>query len=556
MTDAGKTDFDVVILGAGVNGAGLFRDLCEQGLRCLIVDKGDFGSGTSAAPSRLIHGGLKYLETGEFRLVAESTHERNLLLRNAPHLVHPLLVMMPIYSWTKGIGAAIRTFFGARSAPRSRGRLLVSLGLWLYDLYGSRARVMPRHRMMDRAAALGTMPSLTPAIVAAGTYYDAVITAPERLVLELIKDGLRASPASKAMNWTTLAKEGDGTLVLTPPEGEAVRCLPKVVINSAGPWIDHVNAALGHPTRHIGGTKGSHILLDHDALLRELDGRMLYFERDDGRICLVFPYHGRALAGSTDIPADNPDEVACDENEITYFLDALRTLLPGLAFSEEQIVYAYAGIRPLPNSEGTEPGMISRDHSSPTLAPEAGRPYPVISLIGGKWTTFRAFSEEVSLKVTKLLGLPHPHSTRDEAIGGGRDFPETPKARRFWIETAARLSGAAPERLEILLDRYGTTATEVATHEAAQSGSQPIVPGSDFTEAEIDWIARGEMVVHLEDIALRRTQLAITGRLSAAALERMAAVAAAALGWDAGRISREIAATRAVLETRHHVRLT
>jgi glycerol-3-phosphate dehydrogenase len=137
-------DIDVLILGAGINGAGLFRDLCEQGLRVVVMDKADFGSGTSAAPSRLIHGGIKYLETGEFRLVAQSTLERNLLLRNAPHCVRPLPTVIPIFSWLKGIPAALRTLAGSTTAPRSRGAVLIKIGLALYDLYGARHRVMPR----------------------------------------------------------------------------------------------------------------------------------------------------------------------------------------------------------------------------------------------------------------------------------------------------------------------------------------------------------------------------------------------------------------------------
>ncbi len=155
-------DVDVVILGAGVNGAGLFRDLCEQGVTCLIVDKADFGSGTSAAPSRLIHGGLKYLETGEFGLVAQSTLERNLLLKNAPHCVEPLPTVIPIFSWTKGVGAALRTLLGSTTAPRSRGAVLIKIGLALYDFYGARDRVMPRHRLVGKRRALRETPHLTP----------------------------------------------------------------------------------------------------------------------------------------------------------------------------------------------------------------------------------------------------------------------------------------------------------------------------------------------------------------------------------------------------------
>lgn len=131
------TNVDVLVIGAGINGAGLFRDLCEQGLRCAIVDKADFGSATSAAPSRLIHGGLKYLETGEFRMVAQSALERNLLLRNAPHYVKPLETVIPIFSWTNGIGAALRTMMGTTKAPRSRGVVLIKIGLSIYDFLDS-----------------------------------------------------------------------------------------------------------------------------------------------------------------------------------------------------------------------------------------------------------------------------------------------------------------------------------------------------------------------------------------------------------------------------------
>ena len=249
-------EVDVLILGAGVNGAGLFRDLCEQGLTCVLLDKGDFGSGTSAAPSRLIHGGLKYLETGEFGLVAQSTLERNLLLRNAPHCVEPLPTVIPAFSWTKGIGAALRTLLGSTTAPRSRGAVLVKIGLALYDFYGSRHRVMPRHRLSGRARSLRDMPMLTPKIKATGLYYDAKIARPERLVLELVTDGLAASPRSAAANHVALlGGEGDA-VSFRLPDGSHRTLRPRLVVNAAGPWIDHVNAALGTPTELIGGTKG------------------------------------------------------------------------------------------------------------------------------------------------------------------------------------------------------------------------------------------------------------------------------------------------------------
>ncbi|MFZ7091979.1 FAD-dependent oxidoreductase [Primorskyibacter sp. 2E233] len=540
-------DYDVVIIGAGINGAGLFRDLCEQGLRCLIIDKGDFGSGTSAAPSRLIHGGLKYLETGEFGLVAQSTLERNLLLRNAPHLVHPLPTVIPIYSWTKGIWAALRTFFGSTTAPRSRGAVLIKIGLRMYDFYGSRSRVMPRHKMITRARALRDIPALTPRIKAVGTYYDAAITGAERLVLELVQDGLTARPGSKALNWADLQSCHQGVLTITASDGSTLRARPRIVVNAAGPWIDSVNALLGEPTKLIGGTKGSHILIDHPELLRQLDGRMIYFEGDDGRILLVYPYLGKAMVGSTDIPAQDPDTVLCDDDEIAYFMQSLRDLLPGLSFSTDQIVYTYAGIRPLPNSQGVDPGLISRDHSTPELPTTTTRPFPVLSLVGGKWTTFRGFAEEVADGLLQRLGKPRKVSTRDLPIGGGKGIPHA-HARQAWITDTG-----APERAKVLLARYGTTARQII----AQEGPKPVlVTGTqDTSRAEIDWIARNEMVVHLEDIVLRRTQLALTGQITRAGLDDICAVAAAALGWDAQRIAEEVQRAAKLLAARHGVKL-
>ena len=548
------SNVDVLIIGAGINGAGLFRDLCEQGLTVAIVDKADFGSGTSAAPSRLIHGGIKYLETGEFGLVAQSTLERNLLLRNAPHAVQPLPTVIPIFSWLTGIGAALRTLFGSTTAPRGRGALLIKIGLALYDFYGARRRVMPRHALWSKARALTEIPPLTPRIVAAGTYYDATVRHPERLVLELLQDGIRANHDSGAFNYAQLL-ESDGTVVrFALPAGAERSFRPRVVVNAAGPWIDHVNAALGASTKLIGGTKGSHILLDHPDLLRALNGRMIYFEANDGRICLVFDYLGRALVGSTDIRAADPETVRCEDDEIDYFLASLRDLLPGLSFGREQIVYAYSGIRPLPASDATAPGLISRDHSAPVMEADDSRTWPIVSLVGGKWTTFRGFAEEVADGLLARLGRSRRVSTQGLAIGGGRDFPADATARENWLSAVTAETGASSARAEILLDRYGTTARAVLAHEAGRQ-AEPLADAPDYTLAEIDWLARNERVVHLADIVMRRTALAITGRLSRRALEQIADIVTAALGWDAGRREKELEATAKELAQRHRLRL-
>ncbi|KRB28335.1 glycerol-3-phosphate dehydrogenase [Mesorhizobium sp. Root695] len=552
-TMAGTGEVDVVIFGAGINGAGLFRDLCEQGVSCLIVDKADFGSGTSAAPSRLIHGGLKYLETGEFGLVAQSTLERNLLLKNAPHYVSPLPTVIPIFSWSKGMLAALRTLFGSTSAPRSRGAILIKVGLMIYDFYGSRNQVMPRHRMVGRRQALSEMPALNPSIVATGTYYDAKISHPERLVLELILDGLEANAASASANYTALVKSANGVLTFQPENGGAFSVRPKLVVNAAGPWIDDVNDLLGAPSKMIGGTKGSHILLKNDELVKSLAGRMLYFEADDGRICLVYDYLGLALVGSTDIKADNPDEVRCEPDEVEYLLDSVRTLLPGMAFERDQIVYAYSGIRPLPASDASLPGLISRDHSAPVAEPDRNRPFAVISLVGGKWTTFRGFAEEVADTVLGRLQRSRKVTTQMMPIGGGRNFPADAAARAAWLALAYSQTGAEERRLDELLSRYGTRATQIAGHGSGDEGRLP--DSASYSWSEIDYIVRNEFVEHLADIVMRRSTLAISGSLTGRDLQEIAAIAGRALGWSAERLAEEVEAAIVELEGRNLMRL-
>lgn len=545
---------DVLILGAGINGAGLYRDLSEQGVSCFIVDKGDFGSGTSAAPSRLIHGGLKYLETGEFGLVAQSTVERNILLKNAPHNVQPLPTFIPVFSWTKGIPAALRTLFGSTTAPRSRGAVLIKIGLGLYDYFGARERVMPKHNFLFKKSALKEMPYMTPSIVGGGIYYDAWVSKPERLVYELVSDGLKANPKSAAANFTAIVAANDGAVSFEGPDGATFSVKPKIVINAAGPWIDHVNAALGKETKMIGGTKGSHILIDHPELVKSLKGRMIYFEADDGRICLVYDYHGLALVGSTDIPANNPDEVFAEDKEIDYFIESLRSLLPKLKFDRSQIVYTYSGIRPLPASNASEPGLISRDHSAPIIEPDTGRPFPIISLVGGKWTTFRGFAEEVADTVLKRFGRERLKSTRTLTIGGGKDYPADDRARAAWVAKHAKETGLGAERVETLLQRYGTTALPIIQDEAKVGTT--LLPDTDsVSRAEIAWIARNELVVHLSDVVLRRTTLAIDGALSSANLVAIADILAVEFGWDAARKAQELELVIAELGKRHGMKL-
>lgn len=533
---------DVLIIGAGVNGAGVFRDLCVQGLKCAIIDKSDFGSGTSAASSRLIHGGLKYLETGELRLVAESTLERNLLLSNAPHLVKPLKTVIPMFSWLKGIRAALRTLMGSTTAPRSRGAILIKIGLAMYDFYGRHHRVMPKHNFWLKSRAMQELPALNKKAVAVGIYFDAMITAPERMVMELVQDGLQLQQDSIALTYAKVDAVCGSDVVAIDENGETHEFSPKIVVNAAGPWIDHVNESLGISEKLISGTKGSHIIVDNPQLVTILDGRMIYYEANDGRICLVYGYLGKVLVGSTDSRATDPDSVICEEEEIDYFLESLAYILPDIAVTRKQIIFAYSGIRPLPASDRSAVGLISRNHSVSVLESDNTRNFPIISLIGGKWTTFRSFSEEVADLILNRLNASRLASTKELAIGGGMNYP---KNSDLWSS-----SFAEPERAKILLSRYGMTALEIL--KAESNNPRMLINTPSYSEQEINWIVEHEQVAHLSDLIIRRTHLAICGLLDAAGLFEIAEITGQTLKWDSVRISHEITTTRKLLLERHH----
>ena len=542
----------VLVIGGGVNGAAAFRDLALQGVDCVLVDAGDWCAGTSAAPSRLIHGGLKYLETGEFRLVAESTEERNLLLRNAPHYVRPLRSVVPIHSFFGGLAASLRRFFGGKAEMVDRGLLIVELGMVLYDVFGTRHRAMPRHRFALRRKVRRTFPRINRSVVATATYYDARITQAERLVFELVDDGRRAHPGARAINYLAATGFAEGRVRLTDRRTHAViEVQPEIIVNAAGAWIDRVNQALTHPTRYIGGAKGSHVVLDNPELRAQLQDQMIYYGGSDGRVCLVYPFFDHVLLGSTDIPIADPDTAVCEADEIAYMLQTLREVFPDIAITPEQVIYHYAGVRPLPQSDAANPGEVTRDHSLPQDRIAA---LPIYSMIGGKWTTFRAFAAETTDTILATLGRQRRQSTVFEPIGGGRGFPQSDRQRAGWIAGFSSQYGMTAAQSEILLDRYGN-----AAHRIAQAGgkalSDRLASLPDYSLGEIQALIRDEQVVTLADILFRRTSIAMAGRLSLAVIEELAEIAAGAFNWTADECAREIEATLTLARDRHGVRL-
>lgn len=538
--------FDVIVVGGGINGIGVFHDLCLQGLRVLLVEMNDFCSGCSAAPSRMIHGGLRYLENGEISLVRESLIERDRLLRNAPHLVRPLATTIPIDRVFSGLANAAFGFLGFSGRPRPRGAVPIKLGLLLYDAITGRNRILPRHRFRGGAATLAAWPALRKDVRFSATYHDAWISHPERLGLELVNDATRQNPAALALNYARLETEGDGFVLQAAESTLRLPVSAKVIVHATGAWIDQSAASLGAGLneRLVSGTKGSHLILDNPALMAALNGHMIYFEHSDGRVCIVFPYLDRVLAGSTDLRVNEAGRTACTDEERDYILDAVQSLFPAIPVTQDQIIYSYAGIRPLPVSDADFTGKISRGHSVRRLRGDI----PQIGMIGGKWTTYRAFAEATVDLVLADLGLARRASTRDLPIGGGAAF-----SAGLEQDLAASL-GLEPDRAAHLADLYGSNAAAVAAFCAGQDDDRPL-PGSVITEGEVAWFIHNEQALHLADVLQRRSPLAIRGTLSLELVTATARVMARVCGWTAPQTQTEITGFLGDLETYHGVRL-
>ncbi len=543
---------DVLIVGGGINGVGVLRDLAAQGVAATLVDMGDFASGTSAAPSRLIHGGIRYLEQGEFKLVRESVEERDRLLLNAPHQVKPLKVWVPALSWAGGTLQAALRFMRLVKDPGPKGALILKFGLAFFDSFSWQHRSMPKHRLIKRDEALKTLPGLTPETRIVAEYYDAKIESPERLTMELVADAEKDCEGTLGVNYVKLVGLENGEAVLYDEIGDTtVRRRFRLVVNCAGAWIDGVDANLGIAESLVGGTRGSHLVLNRPDLSAALGETMLYFETPDHRACLIYALDdGHVLLGTTDLRTEKPDDRDTTEAEIDYLFDVLRSVMPNANCTRDDIAFAYAGVRPLPHTMDGASGAISRDHVLKVYEPEGTRDMPVLTLIGGKWTTYRACAEQIADVVLKRIRQPRKVKTEAIAIGGGVGFPRDEKGVSLLIEGLAQSSGLSRDRVRVLLDRYGTTAKKLASW-LKDKGDDQLTAAPAYSRQEIAWIARNERVVRLEDVVLRRTTMGFEGLATEAAVREIAAILSDELKWDATLRDAEIASLIEIVHKRH-----
>ncbi len=543
---------EVLIVGGGINGIGTFRDLALQGVDVLLVERADFCSGASAASSHMAHGGIRYLENGEFRLVREAVQERNRLIENAPHLVRPLPTTIPIFKTFSGLLNAPLKFLGLLERPAERGALVIKIGLIFYDAFTRGQGTVPPHVFDSRAAALEKFRRLNPAIRYAATYYDGSIFSPERLALEVLLDGEAEGPHARALNYVSLAGVDGRQVTLKDEEtGRTYPVSPRLLVNAAGPWIDRANRILGLDTHYIGGTTGSHLVVDNPELRRAIGRNEFFFENEDGRIVLIFPLGDKVLIGTSDLPVEAPNDVVCTPAEEAYFIDLVGRVFPEVRVTREQIVFRFSGVRPLAYTQARLAGQITRDHH---VREDRLGELPVYSLVGGKWTSFRAFSEQVADRVLACLGRPRRADTKALPVGGGKDYPSTGIAQIEFLNRLSARTGLTPPWPKILFDRYGTRAGEIGAFLAAGADA-PLRHKPDMTRREVAWLAEKEKIVHLDDLLLRRSMLAFLGQLTRPLVEELAGALGEALGWSGPKNQAEGARALGILADRHGVRL-
>lgn len=494
LAPLGARVFDVLIVGGGITGCGIARDAALRGLSVALVEKDDFASGTSSRSSRLIHGGVRYLEHGHLHLVFESSAERRRLLRLAPHLVHPLEFTWPVYD-------------GARIPLWKLGA-----GLTLYDALAL-FRNVGRHHRLNRSAVLAHEPKLEPRGLRGGaSYYDAS-TNDARLTLA---NALAAADAgATVVNHATMVSQNlAGTLVagalVRDSLGDAtIDVRAQIVVNATGPWSGDVR-----------GSKGAHIAVPRERIGNR--NALTLLSPRDGRVLFVLPAGENAIIGTTDTyTPSTPDDVRATTDDVRYLLDSANAFFPEARLTTDDVVSAWAGIRPLLPTPDDTPGSVSREHAI-TIGLDG-----VVSITGGKLTTYRLMAAQVvDVVVGQLDRRPIRSTTQRIALPGGEfdsfdDLVATIARTTNDIELATYLAGSYGSRWEDVW-------REIEAH-----GTGRIADSLPYTLGELRYCVHREMALTLGDLLIRRTRLAYETRdhgVGAAAL--VADSVAPLLGWD------------------------
>lgn len=535
-----QTDYDVIIIGGGINGAGVARDAASRGLKTILIEKNDFASGSSSWSTRLIHGGLRYLEYFEFPLVRESLKEREVLLRTAPHLVAPLQLTIPIYR------------------DRSRPYWKIWAGMILYDVF-SFDKTLPVHRMLPKAKFKQLFRSLDVDNLAGGSqYYDGQVTLAERLCLENIISAQNAG--GTMLNYVEVIE-----LPITDARVTSVVCKDKLtgenftisgsteaqIINTAGPWVDHVcklgskagkNVAIGDAKKN-GGTKGSHIVVN---TFPGAPGSTLYVEaKSDGRPFFIVPWLGMYLIGTTDLPyKDDIENIKANNAEIDYLLQEANNIIPTANLERNDIKFTYSGVRPLPNTEGKKPGSITRKHIIFDHQEEGVN--NLLTLIGGKLTTYRNVGEEIVDDILKRMKRsPIPCKT-DSLPLPGCILSSDLRVQRAIAEYCSILPA---NTIDHLFSIYGARALEVlALTKDKPDLKEPLSPNVPDIKAQVFYSVEKEFAHTLVDILRRRTTLAMNGHYGMDLLSSVTETLQKHCGWTPEQCDRSCEEYRFYME--------
>src|SRR5262245_16807465 len=518
--------FDAIVVGGGIAGAGVARDLALRGASVALFEKGDFASGTTSKSSKLIHGGLRYLELFDWRLVRESLREKRTLERLAPQLVRPLPFLVPVYPGSK------------------RGLITVRIGMWLYDLL-TPGKLADRYRMLRPVEALSLEPNIRPEdLRGAGYYTDDLLLFPERLCLENILSAIRHG--ARAFNYCEIeefVRSDDvvhGVRARDLLTGQVTTVSARVVINCGGPWVDRLRERAGlavERPRVIRTTKGIHCLLPR------MTERAIYVSAADDRMVFVIPWRDFSLVGTTDTDFDgDPDRLWASRDEVAYLLETVAKALPDRRVAPESVAYTYAGVRPLSFAEGRSASKVSREHKVIAEGPD-GR---FLSVTGTKLTCFRSLAEEIGDRVMRALGRRAPSSTARLRLDGTDEDAGMVEARvHMDVSEDMAASGLGRESLQVLVDTYGQGYRRVL--ELARKlpdGTEPLCPSNPEIVAQLHHAVSDELAVSLQDVLLRRTGIGQSHCQGLDCAEVIGGRMAELLGWSSRRLDAELDAYR------------
>ena len=520
--DEGTVDsvYDLVVIGAGCNGAGIARDAAARGLRVALVEKEDIGSGNSSWSGRLIHGGLRYLEQGDVALVRESLRERELLFRLAPHIVKPVPLMMPLYK------------------HNARPAWMIRLAMLAYDIL-SFDKSTVSHKILSRSETINRFPGMsTEGLRGSAIFMDGQVVWSERLCTEITlaahADGAHIYTWSKVDGFVQENGRIAGVHFTDTLDGSRHTLKATVVINAAGPWVDMVlgEAKLGD-RRQIGGAKGSHLIVNP---FPGAPKDVVYYEsRADGRLVLVIPWGDRYMIGTTDKKFDeNPDNAKADQVEMDYLLGEVNQLIPGANLTTGDVLYTYSGVRPLPYVPAQSEWKVPRSH----VIFDHGPKWPgLLSIIGGKLTTYRSLAEETVDQVFTMLGKKAPRCPTRSVLFPGARMADP-------VQFAAALKSSLPvdpATVDRLVSIYGSRAADILDLGRQDAALLNVFdPDSGAISAELVFAFEHEFCRTLTDALIRRIMVGLNGTCGRDVLDHAARILAARLGWSEARKQTEI----------------